>query len=67
MAPVARSFMASMPMMKTMPEIWPISKSRLLDVPSGAGWVISAAYWKPIGPALSRKNPKTKPDRRSSP
>jgi len=55
--PVAGDLNASMAKMKAMPEICPITRSRLFDVPSGAGCVISAAYWKPTGPALRRKKP----------
>ena len=35
---------ASIPKMKTIPETWPITSRRLFEVPSGAGWVISAPY-----------------------
>ena len=28
--------------------------------PSGAGYVISAPYWNPSGPALNKKKPKMK-------
>ena len=42
--PVAGDFRASIPKIKTIPEIWPATMSSVLEVPSGAGWVISAAY-----------------------
>ena len=51
---------------KAIPDICPISKSNPLEVPSEAGKVISAPYWNPMGPALSRKNPKIIPEKRSS-
>ena len=43
---------ASIPRMNRIPETCPATRRRLFDVPSGAGCVISAAYWNPIGPAL---------------
>ena len=35
--PVSGDLKLSMPKMKRIPEIWPMSKSKPLDVPSGAG------------------------------
>jgi len=37
-----------------------------LDVPSGVGWVISAAYCMPMGEALTRKKPRAKAEANSS-
>jgi hypothetical protein len=48
------------------PEICPISISMPFEAPSDAGKVISAPYWKPIGPALSKKNPNVIPEIRRS-
>ena len=45
--------------MKMMPPIWPIMIRRPFEVPSGIGAVCSAAYWRPIGKELMRKNPNT--------
>jgi hypothetical protein len=65
--PVVGDLSASMPTMNRMPETWPARRRRPFDVPSGTGWVTSAAYWNPIGPELRRKKPNAKADKRSSP
>jgi hypothetical protein len=56
----------SIPKMKRMPEICPASNKKPFEVPSEIGYVISAPYWKPIGPELRRKNPKAIPEIRTS-
>ncbi len=56
--PVAGDLKLSIPRIKTIPEICPMSRSSPFDVPSGAGKAISAPYWKPIGPALSSDAPR---------
>ena len=55
--PVTGDFIISIPTIKTIPDICPISKRRPFDIPSDAGKAISAPYWKPMGPALNRKKP----------
>ena len=47
-------------------EACPNSWIKPLDVPSGVGWVISAAYCIPIGLVLTRKNPIAKAERNKS-
>jgi hypothetical protein len=59
-------FRASIAMINRIPETFPMTTSMLFEVPSGAGSVTSAPYWKPMGPALRRKNPNTKEDASSS-
>jgi hypothetical protein len=61
--PVNGDLKLSIPKIKAIPEICPISKSIPFEVPSEAGKVISAPYWNPIGPALRRKNPKIIPEK----
>jgi hypothetical protein len=64
--PVNADLKLSIQKINTIPEICPISISKPFDVPSEAGKVISAPYWNPIGPALSRKNPNTVPEKSRS-
>ena len=64
--PVAESLNASMAKMNTTPEICPICSSSPLEVPSGAGYPISAPYWKPMGPALNRQKPRSAAETSSS-
>ena len=66
MEPVNDDLKLSIQKIKIIPEICPISISKPFEVPSDAGKVISAPYWNPIGPALSRKNPNTVPEARRS-
>ena len=57
MDPLTGDLKKSIPKIKAIPEICPMSSKSPFDVPSGAGYAISAPYWNPIGPALSRKKP----------
>jgi hypothetical protein len=65
--PVLADLRASIPRMKTIPEICPARSSRPFDVPSGAGEVTSAPYWKPSGPDESRNAPRTNAEASRSP
>jgi hypothetical protein len=64
--PVSCDLRLSIPKINAIPDTWPINISMPFDVPSDAGYVISAPYWNPMGPELRRKNPRTVPENRRS-